>query len=88
MIEVILLRKGFFKKDKKTVFLDTETNFNQYDGSVNEKNNQEYEKLMQNSKKNYDNYWDINNPLVRIILIILFIIAFFGSLYYFIMWFR
>ena len=40
--------------------------------SVNEKNSLEYQNLMDHSKKTYDDYWDINNPVIRIILIILF----------------
>ena len=43
---------------------------------------------MDHSKKTYDDYWDINNPVIRIILIILFIIIVLGAGYYFVMWFR
>lgn len=56
--------------------------------NINQKNSQEFQRLMNQSKKKHDNYWDINNPIIRIILIILFIIIVLGAGYYFIMWFR
>ncbi len=55
--------------------------------SVNEKNSREFQNLMEHSQRKYDDYWDINNPLVRAILIILFLIAAIGSAYYIITWF-
>ena len=64
--------------------IDNTTNQN----SVNERNSQEFQNLMEHSQKKYDNYWDINSPFVRIILIILLIIIVVGSAYYFIIWFR
>lgn len=65
--------------------LDEEDNEKQY--GVNQKNSQEFENLMENSKKKYDQYWDIHNPVIRIILFILFVIIVIGSSYYFILWF-
>ena len=56
--------------------------------SVNEKNSLEYQNLMDHSRKTYDDYWDINSPIIRIILIILFLIIVVGAGYYFVMWFR
>ena len=56
--------------------------------SVNEKNSLEYQNLMDHSRKTYDDYWDINSPIIRIILIILFLIIVVGVGYYFVMWFR
>lgn len=55
--------------------------------SVNEKNNREFQNLIEHSQRKYDDYWDINNPVIRIILIILFLIAAIGSAYYIITWF-
>ena len=43
---------------------------------------------MDHSRKTYDDYWDINSPIIRIILIILFLIIVVGAGYYFVMWFR
>lgn len=67
---------------------DDDMNQNVDNNSVNEKNNQEFQNLMEHSQRKYDNYWDINNPIIRIILIILFLIAVIGSAYYIILWFR
>ncbi len=67
---------------------DDEFQQNAQENNVNQKNHQEFQNLMDSSKKTYDNYWDINNPVIRIILIVLLIVIVLGSLYYFIMWFR
>lgn len=71
-------------------FLPTDNEIQQenHENSVNQKNSQEFQNLMEHSKKTYDDYWDINNPVIRIILIILFIIIVLGAGYYFVMWFR
>ena len=71
-------------------FLPTDNEIQQEnrENSVNQKNSQEFQNLMDHSKKTYDDYWDINNPVIRIILIILFIIIVLGAGYYFVMWFR
>lgn len=55
--------------------------------SVNEKNSREFQNLMEHSQRKYDGYWDINSPVVRIVLIVLFLIAAVGSAYYIIKWF-
>lgn len=55
--------------------------------SVNEKNSREFQNLMEHSQRKYDEYWDSNNPLIRAVLIILFLIAAIGSAYYIITWF-
>ncbi len=69
-------------------FLQTDDEIKQdYENNINQKNSQEFQRLMDHSKKKYDNYWDINNPIIRIILIILFLIIVLGASYYFIMWF-
>lgn len=82
MIEVINMADNHF--------LPTDEEMQQgiSENSVNQKNSQEFQNLMDHSKKNYDNYWDINSPVIRIILVVLFIIIVLGAGYYFIMWFR
>lgn len=67
---------------------DDDVNQNLESNSVNERNNQEYQNLMERSQRKYDNYWDINSPVIRIILIVLFLIAAIGAAYYIILWFR
>lgn len=53
---------------------------------INKKNLKEYEELMQKSSYKYDSYFNSNNPLVRILLLVLFIIIVFGVVYYLINW--
>ena len=65
-----------------------EVNQNVETNSVNERNNQEYQNLMEHSQRKYDSYWDINSPVIRIILVVLFLIAAVGAAYYIILWFR
>lgn len=81
MIEVMVMANRFLPTDN-------EIQQENHENSVNQKNSQEFQNLMDHSKKTYDDYWDINNPVIRIILIILFIIIVLGAGYYFIMWFR
>lgn len=81
MIEVIAM------SENKFLLTDDEIQRESHENFVNQKNNQEFQNLMEHSKKRYDNYWDINNLLIRIILFILFIIIVLGAGYYFIMWF-
>ena len=56
--------------------------------SVNEKNSREFQNLIEHSQRKYDDYWDINNPVIRVVLIILFLVAAIGSAYYIITWLR
>lgn len=81
MIEVMVMANRFLPTDN-------EIQQENHENSVNQKNSQEFQNLMDHSKKTYDDYWDINNPIIRIILIILFIIIVLGAGYYFVMWFR
>lgn len=56
------------------------------DSDVNQSNENEFFELMESARVSTDDYWDINDPLVRIILGILFAISFIGSVYYIGMW--
>ena len=49
---------------------------------VNRKNREDYEKLMQKSSTQLNDYWDSNNIIVRIILGLLGIFIVCGVLYY------
>lgn len=82
MIGVIIMASHHFLPSDDEIKQEVSTN------DVNQRNSQEFQNLMDHSKKTYDDYWDINNPVIRIILIILFIIIVLGAGYYFIMWFR
>lgn len=53
---------------------------------VNKNNQQEYNSLMENARRKNDAYWDINNPIVRIILLVLLVFAIAGAIYYFALW--
>ena len=54
---------------------------------INRKNREDYEKLMQESSTNLDGYWDVHNPFVRLLLLILGIIIILGVVYYFMAYF-
>lgn len=53
---------------------------------VNEVNEQLYQDLIERSKKKNDDYWDINNPVIKGILITLLVIGLVGAIYYLIVW--
>ena len=48
----------------------------------NKKNREDYEKLMEESSTNKDSYWDINNPIVKAILLFIGLVIVVGSIYY------
>lgn len=48
----------------------------------NKKHREEYEKLMEESSTKLDGYWDKNDPIVKIILLILAVFIVGGLLYY------
>lgn len=54
---------------------------------VNKRNSETFKDLMDNASVKKDDYWDFNNPAVKIFLLILFIIIVCGLLYYLIGWF-
>ena len=61
----------------------TENNFNMSENGnldVNKKNSEYYDKLMTEAGTNKDNYYDKNNPFVKILLIVLLAIIVVGSL--------
>ena len=53
---------------------------------INKKNEEEYFELMESSRVNTDDYWDINDTFVRTILSILFIVGLIGTVYYLSIW--
>lgn len=59
---------------------NNQTNSNELD--VNRKNREDYEKLMQKSSTQLNDYWDSNSIFVRIILGLLGIFIVCGVLYY------
>ncbi len=54
---------------------------------VNSKNQEEFNRLITNARKKDDGYLDRNNPIIKMILIILLIIALGGSIYFIISWY-
>lgn len=48
----------------------------------NRKNREDFEKLMEDSSTNKDNYYDKSNPVVRVILLVLGGIIVVGAAYY------
>ena len=53
---------------------------------INKKNQDEYFELMESARVNTDDYWDINDPFVRTILGILFVVGLIGTVYYLSIW--
>lgn len=49
---------------------------------INKKNREEYENLMEESKTNLDSYYDKNNVVVKLILVLLFVFILCGFIYY------
>ncbi len=48
---------------------------------VNKKNSEDYEKLMQKASTDIDRYyWDRKSPIIRILLLVLFIIIVIGAI--------
>lgn len=54
------------------------------DLDVNKRNEKKFRQLMNNSNANFynDTYWDISNPVVRLILTVLAVIIIIGIIYY------
>lgn len=56
------------------------------DLEVNRQNEEQYNSLIEHSRQKDDAYWDRNNPVIKVILTLLLIIAVVGTLYYVILW--
>lgn len=54
---------------------------------INEKNQEEFERVMNNASTNYDSYWDKNNPIIKIILLSLFAFIVIVGGYYIVTWY-
>ncbi|MBQ9018964.1 MAG: hypothetical protein IJ097_01460 [Bacilli bacterium] len=57
-------------------------NKNENELEFNKRNREDFEDLMEKSSTNKDGYWDINNPIVKILLIFIGLIILAGSVYY------
>lgn len=55
---------------------------------VNKKNREEYEDLMDKAKTNLDSYYDKNDVVVKLILLLLFIFIVCGVVYYVLLYLR
>ena len=54
--------------------------------SNNQKNDIEYQKILENSKRKTDAYWDRNNIFVKLLLLGLFVFIAVGVFYYITIW--
>ena len=54
---------------------------------VNQKNEEEFQEVMNNASRSLDNYWDRDNPVIKIVMICLFGFAGIGVVYYLFLWF-
>ena len=53
---------------------------------INKNNQEKFKDIMDNASLTYDSYWDLNNPVIRFILIVLGVIIAAGIFYYIIGW--
>ena len=65
---------------------DMNNNTNNQELEFNNNKRVDYEQLMRESSTKTDGYWDKNNPIVKIILFVLFIIIVIGAVYYIMMY--
>ena len=65
---------------------DDSTNNIDEEKDVNKENEELYQNIIKHSEQKYDSYWDINNPVIKISLIVLFIVGVIGAIYYLIVW--
>lgn len=65
---------------------DMNNNTNNQELEFNKNKREGYEQLMMESSTKTDGYWDKNNPIVKIILFVLFIIIVIGAVYYIMMY--
>ena len=65
---------------------DMNNNTNNHELEFNKNKREDYEQLMRESSTKTDGYWDKNNPIVKIILFVLFIIIVIGAVYYIMMY--
>ena len=61
---------------------DMNNNTNNQELEFNKNKREDYEQLMRESSTKTDGYWDKNNPIVKIILFVLFVIIVVGAVYY------
>lgn len=64
---------------------DMNNNTNNQELEFNKNKREGYEQLMRESSTKTDGYWDKNNPIVKIILFVLFVIIVVGAVYYIMM---
>ena len=52
------------------------------DVDVNSENENLYNDLMEESRRKNDDYWDRNNPVIKLLLTILLVVGVIGFIYY------
>lgn len=81
-------RKSNSQKQKNLNNENVDTTYNSKNLDVNRRNEQKFKNIMDNAAKKYDSYWDMNNFLIKMVLIILFIVIVIGVFYYVTSWFN
>lgn len=80
------------ENNENDTFISNEDENSNYQDSldleVNKRNKDTFDDLMDNASFKTDDYWDFNNPIVKVFLFILLIIIVGGLLYYIISWFN
>ena len=78
--------KEIDKSDNSNEWILDDSEESSVENSVNKKNEEEFQEIMENASKKYDNYWDRDNMIIKTILYILFGISIIGSLFYVFWW--
>jgi hypothetical protein len=69
-------------EDEDDIVMDSTTFADNMNLQVNKSNQEKFKTIMDNASTKYDTYWDINSPIIRIVLIALGIVIAVGLIYY------
>ena len=75
-----------FEFDEEDDEVDTTYYGDNIELEVNKHNQEKFKDIMDNAAVKYDSYWDLNNPVIRFILIVLGVIIAAGIIYYVVGW--
>lgn len=68
--------------DEEDLVMDSTAYADNMNLQVNKSNQEKFKNIMDNASTKYDSYWDINNPVIKVVLIALGVIIAVGLIYY------
>lgn len=68
--------------DEEDLVMDSTTFAENMNLQVNRNNQEKFKNIMDNAATKYDSYWDINSPIIKIVLIALGVVIAVGLIYY------